>query len=332
MFSLAGWILMCVLSQGGADNKEGKVNILLQAYISQNYIEDFALVSDCAYVAQNGGRIVRALLEMAVSRKWANASAVLMGLSKAIEKRMWPFDQPLKQFQLKADIFYNLERWADDYAVSELAEMSAEDLGKLVHLNEHHGKAILNAAKQFPTVGLSYKLRPLGSDVLKIEVRVERAFNWSAKVHGSVEPFWLWVEDMDGIAILQLAHLLFRQSTEYLEASFVISIPDGKAPASLTIRFVSDRWMGAEDELAVPLDDLVMPPRANSHSTRLDLPFLNTNALQYPMLQDTLSGRIFTLNAIQTQVFWSIVHSRSHALVAAPVGSGKSTLARLLIW
>ncbi|KAH9002313.1 Sec63 Brl domain-containing protein [Lactarius hatsudake] len=82
--------------------REGKVNVLLQGYISWAVVEDFALVSDMQYVAQNAGRIVRALLEIAISKKWANTSAVLMGISKAIEKRLWPFDQPLKQFNLKA--------------------------------------------------------------------------------------------------------------------------------------------------------------------------------------------------------------------------------------
>lgn len=313
-------------------NKEGKVNILLQAYISQIYIEDFALVSDCAYVAQNGGRIVRALLEMAIARKWAGSAGVLMGLSKAIEKRLWPFDQPLKQFQLKSDIFYNLERWADEYAVAELAAMSADELGELVHLNKHHGLAILTAAKQFPTAQLSYKLRPLGANVLKIEVRVKKAFSWSTKLHGSGEPFWLWVEDEEGSAILQLAHLIFRQETEKLDVSFVIAIPAGKAPSSVTLRFVSDRWMGAEDELPVPLDELVMPSRATSHTPRLDLPFLNVNALRHPFLQEALSNRFFSLGAIQTQTFWSLVHTRSHALVAAPVGAGKTTMAQLVIW
>lgn len=38
--------------QGGTDTDVGKVNILLQAYISKSPIEDFALVSDTAYVAQ----------------------------------------------------------------------------------------------------------------------------------------------------------------------------------------------------------------------------------------------------------------------------------------
>ncbi|KAI0321843.1 Sec63-domain-containing protein [Amylostereum chailletii] len=318
--------------KGGMDNSYGKVNILLQGYISQIRVEDFALVSDTAYVAQNGGRIVRALLEIAISRKWANASAVLMGLSKAIEKRLWPYDQPLKQFSLKQDIFYGLERWADDYAVSELAEMSAADLGKLVHLNELHGKALLDAAKQFPTVQLSYKLRPLGSDVLKIAVRVQRAFNWSSRLHGSGEPFWLWVEDHEGLTILQLSHLLLRQSTEDLDVSFIIAIPNGAPPPSVTIRFVSDRWMGAEDEVEVPLDSLAMPPPPHSHTPRLDLPFLNASAVRDPVLQELVSARFFNLSAIQTQAFWSVVHTSLHALVCAPVGSGKTALAQLLIW
>lgn len=77
--------------KGGTDTSQGKVNILLQAYISKSYIEDFALVSDTAYVAQNAGRIIRALLEIAVSRRFAGVSYVLMSMSKAVEKRMWPF-------------------------------------------------------------------------------------------------------------------------------------------------------------------------------------------------------------------------------------------------
>lgn len=38
--------------QGGTDTSQGKVNILLQAYISKAYIEDFALVSDTGFVQQ----------------------------------------------------------------------------------------------------------------------------------------------------------------------------------------------------------------------------------------------------------------------------------------
>ena len=38
--------------KGGTENVYGKVNILLQAYISQLHIESYSLLSDSLYVAQ----------------------------------------------------------------------------------------------------------------------------------------------------------------------------------------------------------------------------------------------------------------------------------------
>lgn len=45
--------------KGGPENKHGKVNILMQAYLSHASIEGFALVSDSSYVVQNISRIMR---------------------------------------------------------------------------------------------------------------------------------------------------------------------------------------------------------------------------------------------------------------------------------
>jgi antiviral helicase SLH1 len=317
--------------KGGTDTSQGKVNILLQAYISGYRPEDFALVSDQAYVAQNGGRIARAILEIAISRKWANVSSVLMGVSKAIEKRLWPFDQPLKQFQLKADVLFNLQRFADDYTVTELAGMSAADLGKLVHLNERYGNAIRDAAQRFPAIGIAYSLRPLGPDVLKISARIIREFKWDSSTHGFIEPFWFWVEDHEGITILQLSHLVFRQNMEYLDVDFIISIPNAHPPPSVTLRYVSDRWMGAEEEVEIPFEDLVMPTLTDCHVPRLDIPFLSLDVLHDTVLHDALSARIRSLNGIQSQIFWSVVNTPLNSLVCAPTGSGKSVLSQLAI-
>lgn len=255
-----------------------------------------------------------------------------MGISKAIEKQLWPFDQPLKQFDLKREVFYNMERFADEYTVRELAALSAAELGKLVHLNDRHGQAIRDAAKKFPTVEITYTLRPLGPDVLKIAVRVARAFTWDTKMHGSAEPFWLWIEDYDGVTIHQLSHMILRQTTDALDVDFVISISNEKRPPSATIRFVSDRWMGAEDEVLVPLENLVMPSLVDCHSPRLDIPFLDLDVLQHPILQETLGHRFVTLNAIQSQVYWTLASTRSHALVCAPTACGKSVVGQLAIW
>ncbi|KAG1874559.1 Sec63-domain-containing protein [Suillus subalutaceus] len=318
--------------KGGTDTSQGKVNILLQSYISRLPVEDFALVSDSAYAAQNGGRIARALLDIAISRKWASVALVFMGITKAIEKRLWPFDEPLRQFDLKAEIIYGLENSREEYSPAELASMTPVELGNLVRLNERHGQALRTAARQFPTVTMASSLRPLGSNVLKIVISVTRNFDWNVKVHGSGEPFWLWVEDHEGIEILQFAHLLLRESTNSLDVNFVVSIPTDIPPPYFTVRFVSDRWMGAEDELHVSLDGLVMPAPSHGHTPRLDLPFLSRSSLCLPVLEDLYSAQLRDFNAIQTQVFWSLINTSMNVLVSAPVSSGKSLMGHLAIW
>lgn len=69
-----------------ASTTPGKVNILMQGYISRASVDDFALVSDTNYVATNGSRVCRALFEIALSRSWPSASVILT-VSKMLEKR-----------------------------------------------------------------------------------------------------------------------------------------------------------------------------------------------------------------------------------------------------
>ncbi|KAF9263522.1 Sec63-domain-containing protein [Marasmius fiardii PR-910] len=313
-------------------SSQAKVNILLQSYISRKPIEDFALVSDTAYVAQNAGRIVRALLEIAISRKWSSVSSVLLGLSKAVEKRLWPYDQPMLQFDLKPDVFYCLEQWADEWTPSQLAIMSAEELGKLIHLNVQHGQALLNAAKQVPWVTVTYDLRPLGHDILKITVHVKKDFNWSNKVHGLAEPFWLWIEDHDGLDILQFTHTLFKPTTDTLHIDFVIPIIHDDPPPSVTVRFVSDRWIGAEQELIIPLNTLKMPRKPDSHTPLLDLPLLPLSVVRDTAVDAIFGNRIHNFNSLQSQAMWSLINTKSHSLFSAPPGCGKSTMALVLVW
>lgn len=296
------------------------------------YPEDFALVSDMAYVAQNAGRIIRSLLEIAISRKWANASAVLMSLSKAVEKRLWPFEHPFTQLgdSLKRDTMTNLQRWADDYTASELAQMSARELGELIHMNDTHGAALLRVAKEFPALEISYELRPLTSDLLRLALHAKRGFVWGSKRKDTIEPFWIWVEDAEG-DILQLTHVVYRQSTERIDVDFVVHVSDVRMVTGLIIRYVSDRWMGAEDEVPVNLSDLVKPLAFESFTKVLPLPFLTLDSAGNEALAATFSTKLQTLNAIQTQSFWSMLSVRQNALLCAPCGSGKSTLAQILV-
>ncbi|KAF8623442.1 hypothetical protein AX15_006384 [Amanita polypyramis BW_CC] len=318
-------------AKGGADTNYGKVNILLQAYVSREVIDDFALVSDTAYVAQNGGRIMRALLDIALSRKWAGVSSTLLDMSKAVELRMWPLEHPLKQFSLKSEAIHGLERWAKDWSLPELAISDAQSVGHLVHLNEHHGLAIINAAKKFPSIQLQFDLRPLGPDILKISIHAYRNFVWNANIHGNSEMFLLWVEDDETSTILQLSYLVFRKSTEVIHADFIVSLPGGDTPPRLIMRSMSNHWNGAYEETPIPVEAIIMPRISECHTQKLDLPFLPLSVLGNPLIEGIFS-HVSYLNSMQSQVYWSLVHSQQHSILCGPAGSGKSTVAQLALW
>jgi len=309
-------------------SKEGKTNILLQAYISQAYMEDFALVSDMAYVAQNGARILRALLDIAISRKWATVCTVLMALSKSVEKRVWSFENPLKQPQLELhrEVLYNVERFAEDLTPTELVAKSAAELGDLLRMNEQHGAALRRAAMRFPALSLNYDLRPLSHNVLRVVVKVAPVFEWSTKLHGSLEPWWIWLEDEKGIDILQWQNVPIRAGTKEATINFAIPMRDEHAPKLVRLRAVSDRWLGAEHEVDIPLAGLPMPPPYFDRSPLLDLPFLSVNALRNASVKNYFSRNFNSFNAIQTQAFWTFHHAKTNALLCAPTSCGKSTL------
>jgi antiviral helicase SLH1 len=326
--------LLIAFMQGGIDTNVGKVNVLLQSYIARVQADDFALVADMAYVAQNGARIARALLEMAMSRKWATVSAVLIGMCKAIEKQMWPYEQPMKQFtSLKQDVLYNLEQWADDLLPADLAAISPTELGKLIHMSERQGQALVNAAKQFPALAVAYTLRPIRFDILDLVIHATPSFEWNSRVHGGSEPFWLWAEESDGLHILQMSHLSLRPTTRSHRTVFRISMPDGVPSSAITVRYVSDSWIGAEGEIAVDLNSLIMPSRPSAHTQLLDLPLLPPDILHDTIMQTHLLRRLINFNAIQSQTLWSLLNTDANTLICAPPGSGKTTiLSQATIW
>lgn len=118
----------CHPVMGGAENSYGKVNILLQVFISRGNVDSFSLVSDLAYVAQNASRIVRGLFEIALKQGLSALAGKLLTLSKSIELQLWSFEHPLKQFnRLSADIVEKLE--SRKISLERLSDMTADEIG-----------------------------------------------------------------------------------------------------------------------------------------------------------------------------------------------------------
>lgn len=271
------------------------------------------------------------MLEIALSRNWSNCALLLIDLSKAIEKRMWPYDHPLEQITtLQRDTIYNLRRWADDAEIADLREMDPKDVGDMVHMNETHGAALRNAALMFPTIGVNYALRPLAHDLLQITVMVEAQFQWNTKLSGSAEPFYVWVQDEEGVHILQWRSILLRQTSTTMDIDFVI--PWDGQHSTISIVTASDRWLGSDSQTVISLANLIMPKQFTEATPLLDLPFLPITALDDPALVSAYRPHVPMLNSIQSQAFWSVYHTNNNVLLSAPVACGKSLLGEMAIW
>lgn len=71
------------------EESAGKVNVLLQSYIGGERPKSFTLASDTNYVAQNAGRVSRAVFEIALRKGWCGLALTMLEISKAIDRRVW---------------------------------------------------------------------------------------------------------------------------------------------------------------------------------------------------------------------------------------------------
>ena len=115
------------------DEPSAKINVLLQAYISNLALEGFALVSDLTFVRQSAARLCRALFEIALRRGWAAMADKGLNLCKMVERRMWLSQSPLRQFKgVPEMIVRKLEK--KEIAWDRYYDLKPQDLGELVKL------------------------------------------------------------------------------------------------------------------------------------------------------------------------------------------------------
>lgn len=88
----------------------GKSCVLMQAYISNARINSFTLMSDTNYIASNAGRVARALFEICLKKGQASAALKLLRIAKSVDKKIWWFQSPLRQFEgIPSNVFKALE-------------------------------------------------------------------------------------------------------------------------------------------------------------------------------------------------------------------------------
>ncbi|XP_059501244.1 activating signal cointegrator 1 complex subunit 3 [Stegostoma tigrinum] len=317
---------------GGAENTYGKVNILLQTYIGHGELDSFSLISDTAYVAQNAARIVRALFEIALRRRWPAMTYRLLNLCKIIDRRLWGWCNPLRQFSvLPGHVLAKLEE--KKLTIDKMKDMRKDEIGHMLH-HVNIGLKVKQCVHEIPSIALEASIQPITRTVLRVRLTVTPDFKWHDQTHGSVgEPWWIWVEDPVNDHIYHSEYFLLQKkqvlSKEPQLLVFTIPIFE-PLPSQYYIRAVSDRWLGAEAVCIINFQHLILPERHPPHTELLDLQPLPINALgnrEYEALY-----KFTHFNPIQTQIFHTLYHSDSNVLLGAPTGSGKTVAAELAIF
>ncbi|KAI5866624.1 Sec63-domain-containing protein [Durotheca rogersii] len=323
-------ITPCDIS-GGIDTPHTKINILLQAYISRVQPKDFALSNDLNYVAQQAGRICRALFMIALNRRWGYQCLVLLTLAKSIDKQIWPTEHPLHQFDFPKTVLNQLDR---EHAptIEDLRDMDAAEIGDVVH-NEGAGKRIARTIENFPTVSVDAEIAPLNRDVLRIKLYITPDFKWNDRVHGTSESFYIWVENSDSSEIYHHEFFILNRRKLYddHELNFTIPLSD-PLPNQIYVRAVSDKWLGAETVTPVSFQHLIRPDTESVYTDLLNLQPLPISALKNPGLEELYSKRFQYFNPMQTQIFHTLYHTPANVLLGSPTGSGKTVAAELAMW
>lgn len=326
-------------TQGSKDDKEqriienhAKTNILLQSYISRAKLEDFALVSDLAYVAQNAARICRALFMIALNRGWGYQCQVLLSMCKAIEKQIWPFEHPFHQFDLPMPVLKNLDEKAPSSNIESLREMEPAEIGNLVH-NQKMGNTISRLLDNFPLLTVEAEIAPLNRDVLRMKLFLYPEFVWNDRHHGTSESYWVWVENSDNSEIYHHEYFILsrKKMHDSHELNFTIPLAD-PLPSQIYVRIISDRWLGAETVQPVSFQHLIRPDTESVYTDLLDLQPLPIAALKNPVLEELYGQRFQFFNPMQTQIFHTLYHTSNNVLLGSPTGSGKTVAAELAMW
>jgi len=313
------------------DEPSAKINVLLQAYISQLKLEGLSLTSDMVFITQSAGRLMRALFEIVLKRGWAQLAEKALTLCKMVNRRMWSSQTPLRQFKgIPNDILSKIEK--KDLSWERYYDLSSQEIGELIRFPKM-GKSIHKFIHQFPKLELAAHVQPITRSVLKVDLTLTPDFQWDEKYHGYVESFWVIVEDNDGENILH--HEYFLLKMQYVEEdhnlSFTVPIYE-PLPPQYFVRVVSDRWLGSETVLPVSFRHLILPEKYAPPTELLDLQPLPVSALRNPSYESLYQSQNFRhFNPIQTQVFTVLYNSDDNVLVAAPTGSGKTICAEFAV-
>lgn len=318
--------------RGGSENIHGKVNILMQTYLSKGFVRSFSLISDMSYITQNAVRIARALFTIVIRQNNPILAGRMLNISKMFEKQMWEFMTPMYQFPiLPFDVIEKIEQRG--LSILALRDMDLKEIGDMLR-NHRQAQVVKRCAEEFPLLEIEASLQPITRTVLRIRVFITPAFKWNDRVHGkTAESFWIWIEDPESNFIYHSEYFqmtkkqTIRQETQELVMTIPLKDP---LPPQYYIRATSDTWLGSSNLVPLSFKHLILPEVHPPHTELLPLQPLPVTVLNNRKFEALYNFTHF--NPIQTQIFHCLYHTDNNVLLGAPTGSGKTIAAEIAMF
>lgn len=315
-----------------------KVNVLLQAYISNLALDGLALRADMVYVTQSAARLARALLHLAFQLKNASLAYKCLSLCKSVSARQWSSQTPLRQFErsLGRDVLHNIER--KELSFERYYDLNVPELGELLK-NLKLGKIVHRLVHSLPRLEMDAVVRPLSQSTIEVQLTLIPDFRFDRKIHGSGESFWITVEDADSEDLLHIEPFFLKKMLATVEHVLQFTLQRSTPePPQYFIRCASDQWTVPDTVLPISFRNLIIPEKFAPHTNLLEMHPIsaerafqssldkeagdkseNTMALREALadVQEYFGSRDRHFTPLQTQLFSTLFESDDDAVVAA---------------
>ncbi|CAD5212065.1 unnamed protein product [Bursaphelenchus xylophilus] len=327
---------MLPLRGGGLATSQGKVNCLLQNYISRAEPTSFTLQTEMFYISQNASRVARALFEITLRKNWAFTAVQCLEFSKYINRRLWNFNSPLRQVVdvgLLKDVVVRKIEAKQNLGFLDLLDYDEKELGAQFNCD---GRILYDCLRYIPSLDVEATIKPITPTIVRVDAIIWPEFTWCDRLlgHGGAERFWLIIEDCDENFILHHEMLMFNKKQIITKAeqhlNITVPIEDHQIHHHFKMRLISDSWVVEETNLTLSLNQFVLPENIKSHTDLLPLDPLPLTALKNREFEKLYPFEYF--NPVQTQVFFALYNTWDNVLLGAPTSSGKTLCAELAIF
>ena len=316
--------------RGAQDDPRTKINVLLQAHISKMKLEGYALKSDMVYVTQSAARIMRGLFEVFLKRGWSKVAESCLNICKMIDKRQWSCMTPLRQYtSIPEKILRRIEN-QEHLTWEHFFNMTPQQVGTIIKY-EKLSHEVHRRIHQFPRLKLNAYVQPLTRSRIKVELSITTEFEWVGKIHGSLEPFWIFVTDVDDEILLHYQFFVLTRKKYKKELIFEFTVPllEPLHPQYF-VKVTSDRWLHCETIIPISFKNLLLPSKFPPCTDLVEMKPITSSHFESEGLRKFLKARrIGALNPLQVQMCNSLLNTYDNLLIGAPGNSGK-TIAALI--